>query len=169
MTSIGSGRVRARDDSVRCDTEATNRVDFLPGELTVIAKDEAPLLVDTAEITKEGLYSMDTVEYSMMVDVACDSGSLSDESASNSRRTDMGGSGPVNDTDVAGVVSGAYEGCRDVESLTPLHQILPYGSQLRDTTSSAGHAWVNADIREDDQVRDAVAQAEATIRRHAGE
>ena len=80
----------------------------------------------------------------------------------------MSGSGPASNTDGAGEVSGEYEGCRDVESLTPLHQVLPYGSQFRDTTSSAGHAWVNADIRDDDQVRDAVAQAEATIRRHAG-
>ena len=149
MIGIGSGRVRARG-SVRCDTEATNRVDFLPGELTDIAKDEAPLLVDTAEITKEGLYSMDAVEYSMMVDAACDSDSSSDESTSISRRTDMDGSGSASDIDVVGVASGAYEGCRDVESLTLLHQILPYGSQFRDTMSSAGHAWVNADTRDDD-------------------
>ena len=149
VTNVGSGRVRARG-SVRCDTEATNRVDFLPGELTDIAKDEAPLLVDTAEITKEGLYSMDAVEYSMMVDAACDSDSSSDESTSISRRTDMDGSGSASDIDVVGVASGAYEGCRDVESLTLLHQILPYGSQFRDTTSSAGHAWVNADTRDDD-------------------
>ena len=80
----------------------------------------------------------------------------------------MDGSGSAGDADVGGVASGSYKGCRDVESLTPLHQILPYGSQIRDTTSSAGHAWVNADIRGDDQVRDAVAQVEATIRRHAG-
>ena len=47
---------------------------------------------------------------------------------------------------------------RAAESLTPLHQVLPYGSQFRDTTSSAGHAWVNADIRDDEQVKNAVAQ-----------
>ena len=166
-SSIGSGRVRARG-SVRCDTEATNRVDFLPGELADIAMDEAPLLIDTPGITKEGLYSLDSVEYSMLVDVARDSDSSSDEPASNSRRTDMGGSDSASDTDVAGVASGEYEGCRDVESLMPLHQILPYDSQLRDTTSLAGHAWVNADIRKDAQVRDAIAQVEATIRRHPG-
>ena len=62
----------------------------------------------------------------------------------------------------------AYAGCRDVESLTPLHQILPYGSQFRDTTSSAGPAWVNADIREYEKVRRAVEQVKATIRRHSG-
>ena len=78
VIGIGSGRVRARD-SVRCDTEATNRVDFLPGELTDIAMDEAPLLIGTAEITKEGLYSLDSVEYSMLVDVARDSGSSGEE------------------------------------------------------------------------------------------
>ena len=88
MTSIGNGRVRARG-SVRCDTEETNRVDFLSGELIGIAKDAAPLLVDTAEVTKEGLYSMDVVEYSMMMDVVCDSDSSSDETAPNSRRADM--------------------------------------------------------------------------------
>ena len=167
MIGIGSGRVRARG-SVRCDTEATNRVDFLPGERIDIAMDEAPLLAGTVEVTKEGRCAMDAVEYSMMVDVACDFQNLSGESASNSQRTDMGGSGPDSDIDVAGVASGEYEGCRDVESLTPSHQILPYGSQLRDMASSAGHEWVNADIRDDDQVSDAVAQAEATIRRHAG-
>ena len=86
MTSIASGRVRVRD-SARCDTEVTNRVDFLPGELTDIAKDVAPLLVDTAEMTKEGLYSMDADKCSMLVDVACDRDSSSDEPASNSRRT----------------------------------------------------------------------------------
>ena len=153
---MGSGMVRARG-SVRCDTEATNRVAFLPGELTDIAMDEAPLLIDTAEITKEGLYSLDSVEYSVLEDVARYSDS-----------TDMSSSDPASDTDVAGVASGEYEGCRDVGSLTPLHQILPYGSQLRDTTSSAGHAWTNADIRKEAQVRDAIAQVEATIRRHPG-
>ena len=129
--------------------------------------DEAPLLIDTAGITKEGLYALDSVEYSMLVDVARDSDSSSDAPASNSRRTDMGSSDSASDTDVAGVASGEYEGYRDVESLTPLHQILPYGSQLRDTTSSAGNALANTDIHEDAQVRDAVAQVEATIRRHA--
>ena len=49
-----------------------------------------------------------------------------------------------------------------------MHQILPYGSQFRDTTSSAGHAWVNAGIRDDDQVKNAVAQVEAAKRRHTG-
>ena len=102
----------------------------------------------------------------MLVDIACDSVSLGEASASNSRRTDMGSSDLASDTDVAGAASGKYVGCRDVESLTPLHQILPYGSQLRDTTSSAGRACVNADIRKDLQVSEAVAQIEATIRRH---
>ena len=167
MSSIISGRVRAHD-SARCDTEATNRVDFQPRELTDIARDEAPLLVDTAEVMKEGLYPMDADEYSMLLDVACDPVSSSDESASNSRRKDRSGSDPASGIDGAGDARGEYEGCRDVESLTPLHQILPHDSQSCDTTSSAGHAWVNADIRNDDQVKDAVAQVEATIRRHAG-
>ena len=145
-----------------------NRVDFQPGELTDIAKDEVPLLVDTAEMTKEGLYSMDEDEYSVLLDVACDPDSPSDELASNSRRTGRSGSGPASDIDGAGDANGEYEGCRDVESLAPLHRTLPYGSHFRDTTSSAGHEWVNADIRNDDQVRDAVAQVEAIIRRHTG-
>ena len=117
--------MRARD-SVRCDTEETNRAGFLPGVLIDIAKDAEPLLVDTAEATKEGLYSMDAAECAMVMGVACDSDSSSDEEASNSRRTDMDGSGSVGDTDVGGVASGEYKGCRDVESLTPLHQILLY-------------------------------------------
>ena len=104
----------------------------------------------------------------MLVDVTRDSDSSGEEPASNSRRTDMGSSDSAFDTDVAGVASGEYEGFRDVEHLTPLHQILPYGSQLRDTASSAGHAWANADIRKDAQVTNAIAQAEATIRRHLG-
>ena len=127
MSSIISGRVRARD-SARCDTEATNRVDFQPGELIDIARDEAPLLVDTAEVMKEGLYPMDADEYSMLLDVACDPVSSSDESASNSRRKDRSGSDPASGIDGAGDARGEYEGCRDVESLTPLYQILPYGS-----------------------------------------
>ena len=80
----------------------------------------------------------------------------------------MGSNDSASDTDEADAASGAYAGCRDVESLAPLQQILPYGSQLRDTTSSAGRAWVNADIREDEQVRRAVAQVEPTIRQHSG-
>ena len=114
VPSIVSGWVRARD-STRCDTEATNRVDFQPGEITDIAKDEAPLLVDTAEMTKEGLYSMDADKYSMLLDVACDRDSSSDESASNSRRTDRSDSDPTSGMDGAGDARGEYEGCRDVE------------------------------------------------------
>ena len=99
----------------------------------------------------------------MLLDVARDRDSSSDEPASNSRRTDRSGSDPASGVDGAGDARGEYEGCRDVESLTPLHQILPYRSQFRDTSSSAGHAWVDADIRDDDQVKDAVAPRE---RRH---
>ena len=159
--------MRARD-SARCDTEPANCVDFQPGEVVDIEKNEAPLLVDTAEVTKEGLYSMDADEYSMFPDVACHLDSSSDESVSNSRRTDRRGSDPAGAMDGAGDARGEYEGCRDVESLTPLHQILSYDSRFRDTTSPAGHAWVNADIRDDDQVKNAVAQVEAAIRRHTG-
>ena len=167
MSNIGSGSVGACG-SVRCETEATARVGFVPGELTDIAMDEAPLLIDTAMITEAGLYSLDPVEHSMLEGVVCGLGSLGEASAPNSRRTDLGSNDLASDTDATDDTSGAYVGCRDAESLTPLHQILPYGSQFRDTTSSAGHAWVNADIRKDEQVRKAVAQAEATIRRHAG-
>ena len=72
---------------------------------------------------------------SMMLDIACHLDSSSDESVSSSRRTDRRGSDSAGDMDGAGDARGEYEGCRDVESLTPLHQILPYGSQFRDTTS----------------------------------
>ena len=168
VSSIAGGRVRARG-STRRDTEAANRVDFQPGEVIDIAKHGAPLLFDTAETTKDGLYSMDADEYSMLLDVARDRDSSGGEpAASNSRRTDRSGSDSTSEADGAGDERGEYEGCRDVESLTPLHQILPYSSQFRDTTSSAGHAWVNADISNDDQVKDAVTQVEATIRRHMG-
>ena len=167
VSSIAGGRVRARG-STRRDTEAANRVDFQPGEVIDIAKHGAPLLFDTAETTKDGLYSMDADEYSMLLDVARDCDSSGDEPASNFRRKDRSGSDPAGAVDGAGDARGEYAGCRDVESLTPLHQIFPYGSQFRNTTSSVGHAWVNADIRNDDQVRGAVAQVEATIRRHAG-
>ena len=61
--------------------------------------------------------------------------------------------------------AGTYDGCRDVGSLTPLHQILPYGSQFRDTASSAGHTWANAEIRDDAQERRAVGQMVAAIQR----
>ena len=149
MSSIGSGSVGARG-SVRCETEVTGRVEFVPGELTDIAMDEALLLIDTAMVTEAGLYSLGPVEHSMLDDIACDSGSLGGASNPNSRRTDMGSNDLANDADAADVTRGEYVGCRDAESLTPLHQILPYGSQLRDTTSSAGHAWVNADIRKDE-------------------
>jgi hypothetical protein len=51
VSSVAGGRVRARD-SARCDTEPTNCVDFQPGEVVDLEKNEAPLLVDTAEETK---------------------------------------------------------------------------------------------------------------------
>ena len=166
MTSVVDGRVRARG-STRCDTEATNRINFWPGEAVDIAKHEPPLLVDTAELTGDGSYAMDADEYLTLIDVALDCGSAGDETVSNSRRADMSGGGSSSEADEDDA-RGEYEGCRDHESLTPLHQVLPYGSQFRDTTSSAGHAWVNADIRNDVQVKDAVAQVEAALRRHAG-
>ena len=144
------------------------RVEFVPGELIDIATNEAPLLIDTAMVTEARLCSLDPVEHTMLEDDVRDLGSRGGASAQNSRRTDMGSNDSASDTDEADEASGAYVGRRDVESLTPLHQILPYGSQFRDTTSSAGHAWVNADIRKDEQVRRAVAQTEATIRRHSG-
>ena len=140
----------------------------MPGELIDIATNKAPILIDTAKVTETGLHTLDPVEHAMLEDVARDSGSWGGATAPNSRRTGMGSNDSASDTDESDESRGAYVGCRDVESLTPLHQILPYGSQFRDTTSSAGHAWVNAGIRQDEQVRRAVAQVEATIRRHSG-
>ena len=126
-------------------------------------------MVDTAGTTKDGLYSMDADEHSMLLDVARGRDGLGDEPAPKSRRTDKSGRDSASGAGGADDARGEYEeGCRDVESLTPLHQILPYGSQFRDTTSSAGHAWVNADIRDDDQVKHAIAQVEAAVRRHTG-
>ena len=110
----------------------------MPGELTGIAMEEAPLLIDTAMITEAGLYSLDSAEHSMLVDIAYDSDSLGKALALNSRRTDLGSSDLASDTDVADVTSGEYVGCRDAESLALLHQILPYGSQLRDIRARQG-------------------------------
>ena len=86
------------------------------------------------------------------------------EANSNSRRTDMDDRQSESDDSATINGDGAYDGCRDLESLTPLHQILPYGCQFRDTTSSAGHAWVKAGIRDDVQVRRAIEQIEAVVR-----
>ena len=52
VSSVAGGRVRARD-SARCDAESTNCADFQPGEVVDLEKNEAPLLVDTAEETEE--------------------------------------------------------------------------------------------------------------------
>ena len=131
---------------------------FSRGGVVDVAKHEAPLIVDTAGTTKDGLYSMDADEHSMLLDVACGRGGLGVEPAPKSRRTDKNGRDPVSGADGDGDARGEYEGCRDAESLTPLHQVLPYGSQFHDTMSSAGHAWVNADIRDDEQAKHAVAQ-----------
>ena len=128
------------------------------GEVADIAKHETPLIVDTAGTTKKGLYSMGADENSMLLDVACGRNGSGDEPVPKSRRTDKDGGGSAGGADGDGDARGEYEGCRDAESLTPLHHALPYGSQFRDTTSSAGHAWVNADIRDDEQVKHAVAQ-----------
>jgi len=167
VCSFGSGRVGAHG-SARCTTETTGQLEFKPGELVDIATNEAPLLVDTATVTVEGLYSLDPVEHAMLEDIVRDLDGRGETPVQNSRRADTGFFFYVSDTTETDDMSGAYAGCRDVESLTPLHQILPYGSQFRDTTSSAGHAWGNADIREDEQVRRAVEQVEAAIRRHSG-
>ena len=69
VTSVVDGRVRARG-STRCDTEATNRINFWPGEAVDIAKHEAPLLVDTAELAGDGSYAMDADEPAQMAYVA---------------------------------------------------------------------------------------------------
>ena len=167
VLSVAGGRVRARA-SAWCETEQTNRVDFQPGGVVDIAKHEAPLLVDTAGTTEDMLYLMEADEHLMLLDVARDRDDLADEPAPKSRRTDKNGRDSVSGAGGVDDARGEYEGCRDVESLTPLHQVLPYGSQFRDTTSSAGHAWVNTDIRDDDQVKHAVAQVEATVSRHTG-
>ena len=42
-----------------CDTQQPGRVDFLPGEVIDVAKHVAPMLVDTASETNDGLYSME--------------------------------------------------------------------------------------------------------------
>ena len=155
--------------SVMCNTERTSSIDFQPGEVADVMKHVAPILVDSAGVTEDGLYSMEADEHAMLLDVERARGSLGDDSAPNSRRADSSDSGSASEELREDDARGEYEGCRDIESLTPLHQVLPYGSQFRDTTSSAGHAWVNADIRDDEQVKHAVAQVEATIRRHTRE
>ena len=73
--------------------EQTNRVAFQPGEVVDIVKHVAPLLVDSAGMTEDGLYSMEADENSMMLDVARGCGSSGDEPAPKSRRTDRSGSG----------------------------------------------------------------------------
>ena len=166
VCSVGSGSVGARG-SPRCEEATAGQIGFIP-ELIDVATNVAPLLIDTATVTEDGLYSLDLVEHAMLEGVVRDSDSRGEASAQNSRRTDTGSSASVSDTIEPDEATRSYVGCRDAESLVPLHQILPYGSQYRDTTSSAGHAWVNADIREDEQVRRAVEQVEATIRRHTG-
>ena len=166
VVSVAGGRVKARA-SILCGTEQTNRVAFQPCEVTDIAKHVAPLLVDSPDMTEDGLYSMEADEHSMMMDIARGCDSSGDEPAPKSRRTDRNGSESASG-EVKADARCEHRGCRDIESLTPLHQVLPYGSQFRDTTSSAGHAWVNADIRDDEQVKHAVAEVEAVIRRHTG-
>ena len=167
VVSVEGGRMKARA-SVMCNTERTSSMDFQPGEVADVMKHVVPILVDSAGVTVDGLYSMEADEHAMLMDVVRARGSLGDDSAPNSRRADSSDSDSASEELREDDARGEYEGCRDIESLTPLHQVLPYGSQFRDTTSSAGHAWVNADIRDDEQVKRAVAQVEAAIRRHAG-
>ena len=71
VCSFGSGRVGAHG-SARCTTETTGQLEFKPGELVDIATNEAPLLVDTAAVTVEGLYSLDPVEHAMLEGVVRD-------------------------------------------------------------------------------------------------
>ena len=119
--------MRARA-SAPCDTEQANQVAFQPGEVVVIPKHEAPLIVDTASTTTDGFYSIDADEHLTLLEAESDRGGLEAEPASKSRRTDK------SDSDATGVVGewgearGEYEGCRGADSLTPLHQVLPYGS-----------------------------------------
>ena len=167
VVSVEGGRMKARA-SARCDTERTSSVVFQPGEVADVEKHVVPILVDSADVTTDGLYSMEADEHAMLVDVAKACGSSGDDSASNSRRADGSDSDSASEGLGDDDERGEFKGCRDAESLTPLHQVLPYGSQFRDTTSRAGHAWVNADICDDEQVKRAVAQVEAAIRRHAG-
>ena len=58
--SAGCGSVGARG-STRCETETTGRIEFMPGELIDIVTNEALLLVNTATVTEEGLYSLGPV------------------------------------------------------------------------------------------------------------
>ena len=46
----------------------------MPGKLVEIAKDAAPLVVDTATTTEDGLYSIDPVEHAILEDVVRDLG-----------------------------------------------------------------------------------------------
>jgi hypothetical protein len=111
------------------------RVNFLPGEVVDVARHVAPMLVDSASETDDGLYSMEAEEHSMILEVARGVDSPGDEPASKSRRTDGRGGDLIFDEPGVDAARGEYTGCRDIELLTPLHQILPYGSQYRDTTS----------------------------------
>ena len=51
--------------STRCETATTGQIGFVPGELIDIATNEAPLMIDTATVTEEGLYSLGLVEHAM--------------------------------------------------------------------------------------------------------
>ena len=43
--------------SVMCNTERTSSIDFQPGEVADVMKHVAPILVDSAGVTEDGLYS----------------------------------------------------------------------------------------------------------------
>ena len=58
VVSAEGGRVKARA-SILCNTERTNSIDFQPGEVADVTKHVAPILVDSAGVAEDGLYSMD--------------------------------------------------------------------------------------------------------------
>ena len=64
VCSASSGSVGARG-STRCEAATTGQIGFVPGELIDVAMNAAPLLIDTATVTEEGLYSLDSEEHAM--------------------------------------------------------------------------------------------------------
>ena len=127
MCSIRSGSVCARS-SARCAAATPGSVQFLPDEIVEIAKDVDPLVVETATTTVDGLYAVDPAEHAVLEEVVRDLDDSDDTADPNSRRADMGESDSESDGSTAVGAAGTNGGCRGVESLTPLHQILPYGN-----------------------------------------
>ena len=58
VVSVEGGRMKARA-SVLCDTERTDSVVFQPGEVADVMKHVVPILVDSADVAVDGLYSIE--------------------------------------------------------------------------------------------------------------